>query len=346
MIQKVFHIGDRAEYDALLRNHDVQPDIYYQFDFLSTEILYQKAEAEIFYLGEKDNYFIYPYLKYGISGMPGYFDISSPYGYAGPLVSSKNFLEKAERGFIDYCKNNNILTEFVRYHYLYNLDYHFEINIKNELNRKIVCVPLSGGYEDVFTGHYNNTNKRAIKKMVEEKFLFEITSEHSAWSEFVAIYYRSMDHLNASKFYYFNESYFSKLKELLGDKILLARVRKDEITYATAIYFVTNGIINYYLGAKNLDFLKIQSMNYIMDGIIRWGCEHNYTMFNLGGGLTMNEDDALLRFKCNFSKNILPFTIGKRIHKPDLYEELTQEFIAVNGEEKYNSKKHILQFYR
>jgi hypothetical protein len=42
----------------------------------------------------------------------------------------------------------------------------------------------------------------------------------------------------------------------------------------------------------------------------------------------------------------MPFYIGKRIYQKNIYQQLTEKFIAENGSEKYNQVKHILQFYR
>ena len=56
--------------------------------------------------------------------------------------------------------------------------------------------------------------------------------------------------------------------------------------------------------------------------------------------------DSLFKFKANFSKQTKDFYIGKRIHNPMAYDHLKSEYIAKYNEEKFESVKAILQFYR
>ena len=51
-----------------------------------------------------------------------WYDIVSPYGYGGPVVEfckegkESYLLEKFEQEFEKYCEENNIVSEFVRFH--------------------------------------------------------------------------------------------------------------------------------------------------------------------------------------------------------------------------------------
>jgi hypothetical protein len=73
---------------------------------------------------------------------------------------------------------------------------------------------------------------------------------------------------------------------------------------------------------------------------------NNVKVFNLGGGLSLNPTDPLFKFKTNFSKNTMPFYIGKRVHLKEIYNSIKKEWIAKNGTEEYEKIANILQFYR
>jgi hypothetical protein len=60
----------------------------------------------------------------------------------------------------------------------------------------------------------------------------------------------------------------------------------------------------------------------------------------------MNPDDRLFKFKTNFSKNTMPFYIGKRVHLKEIYENIKKEWIVKNGIEEFDKVRNVLQFYR
>ena len=64
-------------------------------------------------------------------------------------------------------------------------------------------------------------------------------------------------------------------------------------------------------------------------------------------GCTNSEDNNhLLKFKQNFSKQTMNFFIGKRIFLPELYQHLKEAYITLHGTDSLNLKQNIIQFYR
>src|SRR3569833_2447831 len=53
-----------------------------------------------------------------IPGMPGMFDHQSPYGYGGPIsnVNTPDFLARAWSAYMETCRAEQVLAEFVRLH--------------------------------------------------------------------------------------------------------------------------------------------------------------------------------------------------------------------------------------
>ncbi|MCB0321303.1 MAG: hypothetical protein KDD60_10280, partial [Bdellovibrionales bacterium] len=85
----------------------------------------KNSTALLWHYTDGPDHFIYPFLLTPISlslnadraQFSGYFDISSIYGYTGPLAtnSSAEFLERAWRSFDEYAASQKIVAEFIRF---------------------------------------------------------------------------------------------------------------------------------------------------------------------------------------------------------------------------------------
>ena len=84
-----------------------------------------------------------------------YNDIVTPYGYGGPIVIAdsindrKQLINKYHEKFSQYCRDNNIVSEFVRFHPIINNVEGFDSIYKVENIRKTVGTNLKD-YDDQF----------------------------------------------------------------------------------------------------------------------------------------------------------------------------------------------------
>ncbi len=322
-------------------------DIYYQPEFLLCDAQMQGGTYEIAVCTDANDYWIYPYIVLPIEGTE-WFDLSSPYGYAGPVSSSKTFGQIAETQFNVWIRERaNIVTEFVRYHYLYNAETKFEVDCTNLLNRRVVLLPTHLSEDEIWTQQFSGTNRNLVRKLEKEGYEWSVkVFSKEDVPAFDSAYRANMVHTNATDFYFFDTAFYENLIEQLGDKLLLSKVEKDGITFASALFFVSGGIVTYYLSARNLDHPKVPGSNLLLSKMGMWAHENGKKWLNFGGGLSMKEDDFLFKFKKNFGQQIADFYIGKRIHQNFLYEELKSRHIAEHGAEAFESIRHILQFYR
>jgi hypothetical protein len=320
-------------------------DIYYQPEFLACDAKMQNGTYEIAVYTSGTNIWVYPYIVLPIKET-AYFDISSPYGYAGPVATSNEIQPEAEQLFVDYIRSKqNIATEFVRYHHIYNENNFFQIDIKNLLNRRVVVLETKD-QDDIWMNQFSGTNRNLVRKLEKEGFTwsvkpFEITDIEA----FDKAYRANMVHSGAGDFYFFTQDFYAEMIEQLGEKLLFAKVERDGETYASALFFVSGKMVTYYLSARNLDHPKVPGSNLLLSKMAFWSQENGMKLLNFGGGLSLDENDFLFKFKSNFGKQIKDFTIGKRVHQPAIYKELQEKFIARNGEEAFQKVKHILQFY-
>lgn len=343
---KIFS-NDLVEYSRLLEANCPQVDIYYRKEFLMFDAVIQKGIVEVFTLIERDKYFFYPYVKLSFNDpeLNHLYDITSSYGYGGPLCNCSEFFKLAEKAFLQYA-NDKFVTEFVRYHYLYNKELKFAKNCINSNNRTIVVGNIELPANLIFSQEFSSTNRNLFKKLNNENYKFDFTNETKDWEKFVEMYYATMDKVGANGFYYFDKEKILSLKNILYKNIVLAKVHKDDITFASALFFLSGETITYYLSARNLQTGKVPASNFLLSNMALWGASRGFKYFNYGGGLTNSDNDSLFKFKKEFSKNTYPFTIGKRIHNQGVYQKLSNDFIIKKGEEEYMKRKAILQFYR
>lgn len=320
-------------------------DIYFQPSFLHCDAEMQKGEYEIAVVQSETNRWIYPYILVPIEGTT-YFDITAPYGYCGPFTTDSTLHIAAEKLFLQNIRSRgNIVNEFIRYHYDPVL--HFTEKCTNLLNRRIVLTDVSQTSEHIWEKQFSGTNRNIVRKLKKEGFEYSISDFITEdVSFFQAFYNETMKNAQATDFYYFDEAFYMQLIRELGPKIKLAKVYKDGVVYATALFFVSGKYVTYYLSARNLDFPKVSASNLLLSETIFWANENQFEVVNLGGGLSLNEDDRLFKFKSNFGIKYADFYIGKRILNDEKYAQLQADFIQKNGEEKFNSVRHILQFYR
>lgn len=321
-------------------------DIYYQPEFLSCDAAMQNGQFEIAVYSNGNRVWVYPYILLPISDS-SYFDISSPYGYAGPVTNAQEIQLEAEQQFLEYVSNRgDIVTEFVRYHHIYNENNFFQENITNLLNRKVVVLPTNN-QDEIWMNEFSGTNRNLVRKLEKEDFTWSVKQfEKEDIPSFDEAYRANMVHSGATDFYFFSADFYQQMIEQLGNKLLISRVEKDDETYATALFFVSGKLVTYYLSARNLNYPKIPASNLLLSKMAYWCQENGKEQLNFGGGLSLDENDFLFKFKSNFSKHTKDFYIGKRIHQPAIHNELKEKFISKNGEEAFQKVKHILQFYR
>lgn len=343
---QIYTTANEALYKKWLKEKDLFLDIYYYPEFLKTEAIQQNASYVIFTATFEKEIFIYPYLKKSLHReFKDYCDIFSPYGYAGPFATSEDGMEKGEQALINYFSSQKIISEFVRYHVLYNRDRKFKHNISNLQNRQVLFLNLSKGWKNIREKEFSATNRNLSSKLIKEGFEFSIADIKAHLADFLRMYYSTMDNAGAAPGYYFPESYFTEIYQNLGEKLVLARVSKGEVDYCYSLFFVSGNIVTYFLSARNIDYPKIAGNNLLLSEMIRWAAEKKYHFFNLGGGLTNSSDDKLFRFKNHFTKSALDYYIGKRIHDPLIYNRIISQWKEQHDAGELEKVKNILQFY-
>mgnify|MGYP000636576105 CR=1 FL=1 len=323
-------ITSKQEWDNVLSKVDTY-DFYHTYDY---HIISKQEDEECVLLQfEKDNYLIaIPLIIRPIKGTD-YFDITSVYGYSGPV--SKNISYSFNNTqfiteFKEYLFNKKIVSVFSRLNPFIN---HQKDILKNlgdcEDLSSVVFIDLTNdievqrqGYQRRIKSHINKSRRLCTIKKAQTQEEIEA---------FIDIYYENMNRVDAEDSYYFDKDYFFNfLKCNDFETDLLLAIDNETNQYISGVMFVkTNQIVQYHLSGTKTDFLNIMPVKMLIDEMRILATNKGYKYLNLGGGLGSKED-SLLRFKKSFSKELETFSLWKYIVDVDAYNKLSSKNEVTN----------------
>ena len=256
-----------------------------------------------------------------------YFDITTPYGYGGPVVhyatDRKKLVENYEKRFCEYCLQNNIISEFVRFHPIEKNYEDFDEMYDIKFMRKTLGTSLK--WDDPIMKEFSKNCRKKIRRILKNNVHFEIEQKPDSLTEFKRIYDSTMKRKHANEYYFFEDSYYEDILKYFKDQVALAKAYLGDKLIACGLYFLSGKTIHAHLSGTDTDYLKYSPAYILKYGTALWGKEHGYELIHYGGGLSNSEEDSLYKFKRRFAeKTDFDFYIGKRIWNRDIYDKLCE----------------------
>jgi hypothetical protein len=295
-----------------------EKSVYGSFGYVKTaEFVEKETIAELAVFESEGILCFHPYIKRCIPLDPGYYDIISPYDFGGFWFNTvddhnkEQILSEFLINFDEYCRKNNIVSEFIRfcpfvYHPIttfYNLDF-----VENN-----IIIRLGKSWGKV-TGQYHPSLKRDIKRA--DSFGLAVSRKMEV-KDFITLYHQSLDALDSEDYYYFSYEFLAQLPNL----DLLSVEDQEGIVCAAHLYLIDNDVIYYFLSASNRKMLHKRPNDFLLNFMISDANEKGFHTVHLGGG----RSESLYRFKRKFSKETIPYIIGKKIFKPNSYDHLVKK---------------------
>lgn|SRR5699024_5023228 len=315
-------------------------DIYFTKEYAKVNELIENGEAKFFEIKSKNGHITHSAIKREIQTKIGgekYYDLITPYGYGGPIIhdysNKQQLIKEFNECFGIYCNNNNIVSEFVRFHPVFQNYQEMKDVYDVTYMRQTVGTDFKK-FEDTFQNEFSRTARTKVRKRLrDDRFSFHIDRGFENVEDFVDIYNQTMDRHNASHFYYFNKEYFYALKDKLQKNVLTISVKFEDEIIAMGLYFLSGNVIHDHLNGTNPDFLEYSPAYLLKYASMKWGVENGYSLIHYGGGVSNTEDDPVLHFKKRFSKHTeFEFHIGKKIWNNEVYERLCESRgVDVNG---------------
>jgi len=329
-----YSVDNRADWDAVFARFDGSGfnDIYFDHRYASLSAGTNQIPRAFIYEAGSSLFFL-PMIVSPIDENDTeeqYFDFETPYGYSGPLCLhvSDEFLSNAWQAFDNYCKSNRIIAGLFRFNPLlgnHALAENYS-GVEVMLDRHTVYMDLDKDYQTAWN-EYASDNRNRIRKAEKLGVTITMTNDLTSLQAFSELYHARMEELDADESYLFGTEYFEKIIELGKDcfQVLLATVGKDLI--GGAILLLSDKFVHYHLSSTPREYQKYAANNFLRNAAVKEYVGTHRAKLHFGGGRTSATDDSLLRFKERFSKQRLPFYIGRYIGDADIYGAIRQNWI-------------------
>jgi len=321
-----------------------QYDFYHTLEYHLIAEEMEEGKPILFAYQDSNNMLAIPLLlrsicheKWFPDGHKDLFDVTSVYGYTGPISSSNDlpyeFIKNFSLSLFSSLRELHVVSLFSRLHPLVDYKSSFDDYFNRITIGGTVSIDLSIPPEDQIS-KYSDNHKRGMKKLRKEEFHCYEDVELHYLDDFINIYIETMDRVNADALYYFPKKYFFSLfKNLHKTMHLFVCIKNGELASA-GIFSLCHNIIQYHLGATRSSYLKYSPMKLLFDIVRQWGVNNHATVFHLGGGLGSSKD-SLLHFKAGFSDRMHKFAVWEKILLPEEYK------LLCNAKADYNRKNNL-----
>lgn len=309
-------------------------DIYFEENYGKLYEQEENGQTETFRYEDENGIITNQFIKRTIPIYIGkqYYDITTPYGYGGPIIEEckkdkAKLVNNYARAFLKYCDDNDIISEFIRFHPIFNNALDFN-NVYD-----VICLRKTLGtnletYEDPITSEFSKSCRKNIRQCKNKGISFKVTEKPTSIEieKFKNIYYATMDRNGASDFYYFKDEYFKKVLKYFSNNIITVEAIYEGNTIAMGLYFIYNKILHIHLSGTLTEYLYLSPAYMLRYGATLWAKENGYKLIHHGGGRSNSKDDSLYLFKKGFAQNTeFDFYIGKKIWNKEIYDKLCEE---------------------
>jgi hypothetical protein len=321
-------------------------DVYFWPEYVRLDHHAPGARPVLFDYQRGEHTWVYPFLLGSISQIGSrplnrlWYDLESPYGYSGPLsdTDDPSFLADAHQAFATWCQENDVIAEFIRLHPLLDNQRWLDSDIELIFDRQTVSLDLKRLIED--RPPFSKNARYALRQADRAGIRTSLEPPQKQIAHFSTRYCQTMGRLKAGQYYYFSEQYFHELAQLAERAGLLLAAEVTGKWIAGAVFLYGSRWLHYHLSASDPDKTLPGATNQIIYVAAKLGQKSGLEYLHLGGGRTCNPDDSLLKFKLSMATESHKFYIGKRIHNPEVYESLKDQWSSTYPElvEKFGNR--------
>ncbi|WP_298827289.1 GNAT family N-acetyltransferase [uncultured Planococcus sp.] len=259
-----------------------------------------------------------------------FYDLVTPYGYGGPRIVNGRDEDRLalaaafEQAFGQYCLENEIVSEFVRFHPVLKNHLDFRHCYDQEFKRKTIQTMLAGTDDPIVT-EYSASCRRDIRHALKAGVEYRVVAGPKDLKDFKELYTSTMQRNCAEPVYYFDDEYFQNCIDWLGDYLVVVEVSYQSSIIGMSLNFACGDFIHVHLTGTRQEFHQLAPAYVLQYALALWGKEQSMQLIHHGGGRTGELDDKLYLFKKKFGRNAeLDYYIGNKIWNPTVYDLLCQ----------------------
>jgi len=304
---------------------DTRHDFYHLPAYVELEAA-GGGEACALYVEESGARLLVPLVRQPLLEMPGRSDLTSPYGYPGPLLDRPSDLEFATRALqyaVPFLRDRGVIALFGRLHPLLDAPLEALAAVGKVVEHgSTVSIDLTLEPDRVWKD-MRKSHRYEIRRAERDGFVATLDRSWRRFEDFVRLYTATMQRRGASAYYFFSDSYFARLRRALGEKLSLWVVERDGLLACASLFTELNGIVQYHVSAGDPAFAQHEPSKLLINAVRLWAHGRGDTDLHLGGGVGAARD-SLFFFKSGFSARHHPFRSWRVVIDERLYAELTR----------------------
>ncbi len=322
-----------ARWSGALSN--VRHDFFHLPGYLHASAGHEGGSAVLLLVDEGDHGMLVPFIKRPLSkyGEPfgDYFDVTSPYGYPGPLYWGQDWearLPGLHARMDTFLREERVVSLFLRLNPFVGAPDDLLVPLGERVAHGPTVYMDLRDPEQTWMG-INEQNRKFISRQLARGFRVVI----DAWDTMdtvIEAYYETMTRLNARAFYFFPKDYFLALKEGTAPHFHLATAYGPAGDILGGAFFSeVEGLIHYFLMGTFEQYMDASPSKLLVNALRLWGIEHGHQTLHLGGGSGARMD-SLFDFKRRLSKLTVTYSTFRKVLLPDAYRDLVD--VACGGD--------------
>ena len=289
----------------------------------------------LWHYSQDNNHLVYPFLLSAVTvdGVTtGFHDISSVYGYTGPLsnTTTPSFLSGAWKAFDEYAAKQRIIAEFIRFSPFNRNEKIAHPQVLVLANRELAASRLPAT-EEQFLASLNPKTRNMLRKATRAGLCAKELDLPAHLPEFRALYAETMSRNGAPEFFLYDDDYWAHMLALTPQHMRLFGTLVEGQLVAASISITHGSSGLYHLGASLVEYAKLGAGNLCLYAMSCGLLADGVVFLNMTGGRTINADDPLLLFKRSNSNDLVTFHIGKRIIDTPAYNALACTWQQLHG---------------
>lgn len=293
------------------------------------------STALLWHFSQDSQHMVYPFLLSSVTledVATGHFDISSIYGYTGPLSSTTtpSFLRDAWNAFDEFAAKQRIIAEFIRFSPFNRNENLAHPKVLVLANRELAVSRLPATVEEFHTS-LNPKTRNMLRKARHAGFRPQELDFSVHLPEFRALYAETMRRNNAPEFFLYDDDYWAHLLSLTPYGMRLFGTLFDGKLVAGSIGIAHGKSGLYHLGASLVEHAKSGASNLSLYAMSCGLLASGVTFLNMTGGRTVADNDPLFLFKKNNANGLATFHIGKRVIDASAYNNFAETWLHHHG---------------
>lgn len=312
-------VREEGAWASVLKQFE-RADCFHTWDFSRIDAMHHDHKHFGVLVATESASLFLPLMERRIPGYGALKDLTSAYGYPGPLyrgpvsdfqgVWNAIKVGLADMGYVSLFSRCNPFA------------FRMSECRGEDFSRcgSVVAIDLSRPHEEQWRCYRQNF-RTDIRKAAKHGLVCHRGGIADV-NAFLSLYGKTMDRVRASDTYYFSREYVVSMLNAPSYDCRLYLCKTGGQVVSAGMFIFSNGIVHYHLSGNDPHAAIPGGTKLLVDSVREIAANEGCSLFNLGGGLG-GKKDTLYEFKRGFSDIEFDFYVIKSILMPDAYREVS-----------------------